>query len=131
MSPTRPVRRIGDALLVAAVVRYAATDGLAPRAATYRTVPTSHAPVVGAPADATAFGADDASPAHAALHDRLLPLPHAHYDPGTGRVEVSDQELLRYYRRVFQPIAHHRIFPDFPKIARCLADIAEQRLPGD
>ncbi|HYZ30783.1 MAG TPA: hypothetical protein VE684_00720 [Crenalkalicoccus sp.] len=38
-------------------------------------VPTSHAPVVGAPADATAFGADDASPAHAALHDRLLPCP--------------------------------------------------------
>ena len=59
------------------------------------------------------------------LLQRLTPFPTMHKDPETNRTYMKKSEVFAYYRKLFYPIRHERVHPDFPAFLRELALILE------
>jgi hypothetical protein len=55
-----------------------------------------------------------------------LPLPARHIGEDF-KVTMNDDDLHAYHSRVFHPLSHDHIFPDFPAFLRQAADIVESR----
>jgi hypothetical protein len=81
---------------------------------------------LGVPAGAEARGRGPRPAAKPLPHDRLLPLP-ARYVGEDFKVTIQDDDLHAYHTRVFHPLSHDHIFPDFAAFLRQAADVVESR----
>ena len=61
--------------------------------------------------------------------DRLLPLPPKHVDQSFN-VTTREEDQNRYLNRLFHPLRHEHLFPDFPRFLREAADFVERRSKG-
>jgi hypothetical protein len=62
----------------------------------------------------------------ARLLRHLTPFPPMHIDPKTNRPYMKKTDLFAYYRKLFHPLRHERVFPGFPTFLRELASVLER-----
>lgn len=60
-------------------------------------------------------------------YERLLPLPPVHFDARTKKVSMEDQHMHDYARKLFYPLSHEHVVPDFPGLLRQAADILAKK----
>jgi hypothetical protein len=79
---------------------------------------------LGAAAGAEARGRGPRPDSKPLPHERLLPLPPRHIGEDF-KVTIKDDDLHTYHRRVFHPLTHEHLLPDFPAFLRQAADVIE------